>query len=223
LTGRRVRLLLVGGTLAAILIFPFSDYFRYEDTGRRTIASSSIVETLSLKDYDQISMIANGIWWIDARGGHTMGRQVLGDVMFWYPRSSWPEKPVDTGVAIGRAMQLSQTNLSSPLWIESWVDFGVVGTAFALSAWGYFARRVDRAFIQWLRFAPKGAIGAASIGAPVVAGYEFILLRGPLLQSMGRIAVFVVVVLTLTRKPPRRTHKGKAANDAHRVLPTSTA
>ena len=37
----------------------------------------SIPETLSVKDYDQLTMIANGTWYVDHHG-YSLGRQMLG-------------------------------------------------------------------------------------------------------------------------------------------------
>jgi hypothetical protein len=203
LTARTFRAILVLGAVAAVLVFPYADYFRYGPEQRHfTYARSSLVETFAGKDYDQMTMTANGIWWIHARGGHTYGRQLLGAALFWFPRSMWSGKPLDTGVTIGTDMQLpsEEINLSSPLWLEAWVDFGWIGTFVALLALGVFARRADAAF-DARRRRPGTALTAVGLVVPLIAGYELILLRGPLLQAMAYLTAMLAVTWFVTARP----------------------
>lgn len=189
------RTTLIGGAAAAVLVFPLSDVFRLSSQYRAQYGfeSRGIVENLAVKDYDQMIMIANGLWYVDDQGFH-FGEQMLGNVLFWVPRSLWPTKPVDTGVDIGTAMGAVNVNLSSPLWIELFVDFGVLGVILGFALVGYWSRRGDTAFMRQTMALPGGAT-AVSIIVPIIAGYQFILLRGPLLQSMGRLVTMTLIVL----------------------------
>ncbi len=148
-----------------------------------------------MRFYDQMVMIANGLWYSAQEGLH-FGFQMLGNALFWIPRAVWPSKPIDTGVQIGQAMGVSNTNLSSPLWIEFYIDFGWVAVIVGFAAVGYFSLRADRIF-STANAAFTGRIGALQVLVPLIAGYQFILLRGPLLQSMGRLAVIVLIVWLL--------------------------
>ena len=104
------------------------------------------------------------------------------------PRSVWPGKARDTGVMIGQWMGTVNTNLSSPVWAELWIDFGPFGMGAGLLGLGYAAARVDRRYAKRaVRRTPPGAL--ISVVVPLVAGYSFILLRGPLLQASGRVAI----------------------------------
>lgn len=143
---------------------------------------------MALKDYDQIGMFANTITFSESGPGHFYGRQLAGSVFFAVPRSVWPGKPRDTGVMVGQWMGTVNTNLSSPIWAELWLDFGPLGMGAGLLAIGYAAARVDRRYAKRAtRRSPPGSL--ISVVVPLVAGYSFILLRGPLLQASGRVAI----------------------------------
>lgn len=200
LSANRFRFVLVAGVLLAILVFPLADVFRLQDrSGPRSVEQASPVARLTVKDYDQLSMVVNGMWWVNFRGGHTDGRQILGTALFWLPRSAWESKPIDTGTEVATAMEFANNNLSSPLWIEAWVDFGTLGVLLVFVAWGFGARRIDDAFIASRPYFSASQITRAGLLLPLLAGYEFILLRGPLLQAAGRLAVMVLVVWAVTR------------------------
>ncbi|WP_419994393.1 hypothetical protein [Streptomyces boninensis] len=196
------RAALAGGVAAAVLLFPFADKFRYDAEGRAAQAeSSSVLEPLVLKDYDQTVMFANTISYVEAGQGqgrgHTLGRQFASSALFFVPRSAWPGKQLDSGVKVGQWMGMSNVNLSSPLWAELWLDFGPVGMGAGLMAVGYAAARTDR------RFAAAGHVSrdpgsVLATVVPAVAGYSFILLRGPLLQATGRMAIAVVCLMLVT-------------------------
>lgn len=56
----------------------------------------------------------------------TWGRQLLGALLFWFPRSLWEAKPVGSGHFV--AEQYSDfTNISMPWFAEGYINFGFVG------------------------------------------------------------------------------------------------
>lgn len=194
---------LVLGLVVALLLFPFADRFRYDEDGQRPLETQSVLEPLTVKDYDQVGMFANTISFADDGEGHTFGQQLAGTLLFFVPRGVWDEKPVDSGVLVGEWMGMSNTNLSSPLWAELWLDFGPMGMTAGFLGVGYLAARADRRYAQ--RTVDDPAPGAVlTVVVPLVAGYAFILLRGPLLQSSGRIAIAALclaLVTTLRSRP----------------------
>ncbi|OIJ88261.1 hypothetical protein BIV24_22040 [Streptomyces colonosanans] len=191
------RIALSLGVVVALVLFPFADRFRYDDSNYRPIQTTSPLEPLALKDYDQVGMFANTITYVRSGSGHTYGRQLAGSVLFAVPRSVWPGKPMDTGVEIGQWMGATNTNLSSPVWAELWIDFGPVGMTAGFVALGYAAARVDRRYARRaVRRAPPGSLIALTV--PLVAGYSFILLRGPLLQASGRVAIAACCIALIT-------------------------
>ncbi len=201
LSRRFFRTFLVSTIVAAILIFPYSDYFRLSDRG--AILVKPITYTLSTKDYDQTTMAANGVTYAD-QNGHTYGYQMLGAATFWVPRSIWPSKPIDTGVLIGRTIPgAGTTNLSSPLWIEAWLDFAMLGVFAIFVAVGALARRLDSNFVR-LAMKISARPTLVQVLLPFLAGYSLIVLRGPLLQASANLVVIVGICLVLC---PRRERK----------------
>jgi hypothetical protein len=182
------RTALVAGVVAALVLFPFLDRFRYDSGGAHRVQSTSVLEPLTLKDYDQVGMFANTLTFVKAGAGHSGGRQLASDVLFFVPRSVWRGKPLDSGVRVGRWMGMTNSNLSSPLWAELWLDFGPLGMTGGFLAVGYAGARLDRRYAR--RTLEEGGPGTvAAVVVPLVAGYSFILLRGPLLQAAGRIGI----------------------------------
>jgi hypothetical protein len=197
---RIFRIILTLGILAALTLFPYSDYFRNTEGTRSAVDVRSVGETISTKDYDQSIMTGNGIWWVE-NSGYTFGGQLAGAALFWVPRTFWADKPYDTGLDIGRALGGPNTNLSSPLWLEFWVDFGPVGMTLLFVGVGFGARRADDAFAAGLD-AARSYVLVADVALPLLAGFSFILLRGPLIQAMPRLTVILAVCWFLNARTP---------------------
>ncbi|MFB8206888.1 MULTISPECIES: hypothetical protein [unclassified Streptomyces] len=191
------RSVLALGVIGALVLFPYADRFRYDDEGYRPVQSSSVFEPLATKDYDQTVMFANTVTWVGTRG-HTYGRQLAGSAFFFVPRAAWSGKPEDTGVRVGQWMGMNMTNLSAPLWTELWVDFGAVGLVGGLALTGYGAARTDRRYARAVSRDGPGPGSVLAIAAPLIAGYTFILLRGPLLQAAGKLAIAALCLALVT-------------------------
>ncbi|WP_234320416.1 O-antigen polymerase [Streptomyces sp. SBT349] len=185
------------GVVIALLVFPFTDRFRYDEDGRRPVESEALLEPLVVKDYDQLNMFANTITYAADGNGHTYGEQVAGAALFFVPRGVWEGKPEDTGFLVGGWMGTSSANLSSPLWAELWLDFGPLGMSAGMLAVGYLAGRTDRRYVRRTLDDPSPG-NVLAVVVPVLAGYSFILLRGSLLQASGRIGIAVVCLLLVT-------------------------
>lgn len=194
------------GVVIALVVFPFADRFRYEEDGARQPESDSLLVPLTLKDYDQIGMFANTISYAEAGTGHTYGGQLSATALFFVPRSVWHGKPEDSGVRVGEWMGMKNTNLSSPLWAELWLDFGPLGMLGGFLGVGYLAARADRRYVRYtVDDTRPGNIPAVVI--PLIAGYSFILLRGPLLQASGRIAIAALCLVLISTFRTQPAHK----------------
>lgn len=191
---------IIGGVVAAIFLFPLSDITRRAAGAEVALQADSVWRMISTKDYDQFTMLANTIGFTGDEG-LTWGYQLLGALLFWVPRVLWPGKPLDSGVEVGQWMSSVNVNLSSPLWAEAWINFGIAGVVVVFALLGLLGRRLDAGF-------RPGALSAGSVGylgVSIFSGYMFILLRGSLLQSMGRLLILALAIAflstTLQRKP----------------------
>lgn len=197
-------LAVIGGIVAAIFLFPLSDITRRAAGAGAMVQSDSVWRMISTKDYDQFSMLANTIGFVRDEG-LTWGNQFLGALLFWVPRVIWPSKPLDSGVEVGMWMSSVNVNLSSPLWAEAWINFGVAGVVVTFVALGLLCRRLDSGF--GAKALSAGSVGY--LGVSIFSGYMFILLRGSLLQSMGRLMILALAIAylsgTVKRKPGEST------------------
>ena len=190
---------ILGGTLASILIFPLSDISRRAAGTQTPVHIDSVWTLIATKDYDQFTMLANTLGYT-ADHGFSWGMQALGPLLFWVPRVAWPQKPYDTGIEVGMWMNNANLNLSAPLWAEAWINFGLLGVVLVFVLLGVLAHRLDTGF----RTDVLGMGSVGYLGISIFAGYLFILLRGSLLQSMGRLMILVLSILILTTVANRR-------------------
>lgn len=184
---------IVSGVLASIVVFPLSDVTRRAAGTQSQLQVDSVWTMIATKDYDQFTMLANTLGYT-AEHGLSWGMQALGPLLFWVPRVIWPQKPYDTGVEVGMWMNNHNLNLSAPLWAEAWINFGLAGVVLAFLGLGILARRLDAGF----RTDTLGLGSAEFLGIAIFAGYLFILLRGSLLQSTGRLVILILSILILT-------------------------
>lgn len=192
-------LMLAGGVLASILVFPLSDVTRRAAGTGTAVQFDSVWTTIATKDYDQFTMLANTLGYTQEQG-LSWGYQALGAMFFWVPRVMWADKPYDTGVEVGMWMNSANLNLSAPLWAEAWINFGLIGLIAAFAGLGFLARRLDAGFRTDIL--SRGSVGY--LGISIFAGYLFILLRGSLLQSMGRLMILALSILILTAVADRK-------------------
>ena len=94
----------------------------------------------------------------------------------WVPRSLWPGKPVPPAEVVTRAVG-NTPNVSSPMWLEGFADFGILGALALLGAWGYVSGRSDAALRNCWATGSYHVVGA--IG-PWLGANSAILLRGSL-------------------------------------------
>ena len=190
-----MRLVIASGVILAITVFPYSDYFRTDAADRQPLDVNSLAVELATKDYDQMTMIANGVWYANTFG-HTDGSQLLSDLLFFVPHSVWPGRATDTGALIGEAMDSPNVNLSAPIWLEFWLDFSWAGLIVGFLLLGWVSSRWDSLFVH-LRRRRLTSPAVLDVALPLLAGYQFILLRGSILQAMGRMIVMAILLLVV--------------------------
>lgn len=178
-----------------LFVFPFADLFRASlDTqlSDRIAESTTISELTENGDFDAFQMVANGVDALD-RNDFQLGRQTIGALFFWVPRSIWSGKPIPTGQWIAEQQGYSFTNLSSPLWVELYIDGGLFLLVFGFIGYGYLVRTIDR----WYALSQRsGDVRVISIIVPIYAGYQFFVLRGSLMPAVAYFAPILLVAIT---------------------------
>ena len=194
---RGFRVAAAGVLVVVLVVFPYSDYFRY------TVRSQVHVESITTQfttddDYDAYQQIQTGLAMEQTTGFQP--QRLLGPPLFWLPRSYWPGKPQDTGVDIATFAGYDFTNLSAPLWIESYLWAGIPSLVAAFALLGALGRRVDEARNR-LR-ARSGTLAALLV--PAFGFYQMILLRGSLLAATAPLALLVIIPLLISTRPRPR-------------------
>lgn len=199
------RVVLVSALSALLIIFPYADYFRYALHPTSLEPMSELL--VSKGDYDASVQMVAAVDFVNGTGG-THGRQILGVFGFFVPRSMWPEKPGATGTLLAQYTGSNQVNVSSPLWIEAFVDGGYLALIVAFSILGIIASWAQ----SRVRVAGTNGATWSLLLLPLLAAYSIIILRGSLLSSIGGLVVLVFLTWFIT-KP--QTSSGRP------VLPSS--
>jgi len=197
-TRLRVQATMVGTLLAFLFVFPLVDVFRYAADSSGAARSGFFDEYLGNADYDAFWQIGNAdlLW---SEGVMTPLSQLSGSLLFWVPRSIWPDKPLDTGILLAQSRGYITQNLSAPMWAEGMVNGGFVGVVVLFLVLGYALFRMDARLPE--AFVVGGAWAIAGAVFPV---YMTILLRGSWLQATGALIVATVCTLFVAG---RRTDK----------------
>ncbi|MFH8569462.1 hypothetical protein [Streptomyces sp. NPDC017993] len=184
-------------TAVVLVVFPYSDYFRYDK--REPVQVLSLAEQFTSNgDYDAFQQIETGMDYVRTRG--FTPTSALGPPLFFVPRAAWPGKPADAGIQLARHAGYTFENLSAPLWIETymWAGFPSVVGVFALI--GAVGRRIDDIRHRLRRH--RGTLAALLV--PAFGFYQLVLLRGSLMAIVGPLALLLFIPLLITRKPGRQ-------------------
>ncbi|MFI9251604.1 hypothetical protein [Streptomyces sp. NPDC053069] len=188
---RASRAIAVGLLAMVLVVFPYCDYFRYDD--RQAVSVISPAEQFTAKgDYDAFQQLQTGIDYVREKGFSP--RSALGPVLFMVPRSVWPDKPEDTGIALARFAGYDFFNLSAPLWIESYRRAGAPAVVVVFCLLGAAGRRMDQTR-ERLRDRPDTL---AVLLVPAFAFYQFVFLRGSLLGISGPMLLTMTIPLLIT-------------------------
>lgn len=193
------RVYIWGITLLYVLVFPFLDAFRYSLDDQIYINIDNFHSLLlgnlvNNGDYDSFQQILNTINYVN-KLDIEWGRQLLGAAFFWIPRAIWINKPKESGELVAENAGYDFTFLSSPLWAEGYINFGIVGVILFLYIWG---RIVGVLSIRYLHVKS----GALFIFCIVLIPYQFFLLRGSLLSAILILspAAFLLFAMFLMSK-----------------------
>ena len=182
-----------------VSLFSFHQLAAFRRTGAADLSSQSISTNLIADpDYASPQQMMTGVRYV-AQHGYALGHQLLGSIFVWVPRSLWPGKAGGTGVLVGG--QDAGFNVSAPLWLEGFVDFGMFGVLAYLLILGVTAVRLDHAYAR--KSTRSGLMAAV---APIVASLIVFLVRGSLQPALGTVTAVLGCVALCGVYRPRRRH-----------------
>jgi oligosaccharide repeat unit polymerase len=191
------RAIVAAAVIVMVVVFPLADRFRF--TGQQAPQHLPITQQFATNGgYDSYQQIDTSVDYVSAHG-HTDGKQLLGDLLFFVPRSMWADKPKYTGEVLADEGNYASPNLSAPIWAEGYIDFGWPGVIVYLALLGWIAARLDTRYLRALG-SPDGLMTWAAF-VPMMAAFGVQIFRGPILPAMGGLTVLLMVPLLLLRKP----------------------
>jgi hypothetical protein len=205
-----------GYLLIFLLIFPYADLFRNEINPTVEVVKVSDVMTHK-GDYDAFQMLANTTEVVQLQGD-THGRQLLGALLFWVPRSIWLDKPLSSGQMVGETLGYKFTNLSCPLWGESYLNFGYAGVIVIFIFYGYISRILQRKYIQSRL---TETVTVTKLIVPFLSAYQVFLLRGDLMNGIAYVSGFLVFTILFTLRKEKELRKAYSMSTMIKVGTTT--
>lgn len=174
-----------------VAVFPLMSAFRVSldiDIFELVFGFDYRMHMVTSGDFDAFQQIVNAVVVVDLSGVR-FGSQILSAILFFIPRALWPSKSYGTGQYIAEELGYSYTNLSSPLPIEFYVDFHLLGVIVGGSLVGFFYSRISK---------------FGDLYVPLIiffVSYQTFLFRGSLLSTINfmvfAISVYFICVFIL--------------------------
>ncbi|WP_455543288.1 O-antigen polymerase [Intestinibacter sp.] len=178
--------------ISAFLIgFPLLNEFRYssfKDVLENGIKFSNFVDFFLKGDFDAYSMVCRSLK-VVSEYGNCHGKQLLGALLFFVPRSLWPSKPVGSGAVIAYYQRQYFTNISCPIMAEGIVNFGIIGVVIFAILVAFIVKYLDTLYWNGQK-ENQGKINAITILYPFYLGFFFFVCRGDLMSSFAYLVGF---------------------------------
>ena len=165
-------------------------------------------------NFDGFENLAHVISYVDQTGVF-FGWQLFGSLLFFVPRSLWPDKPTGTGDLLARDYLDSQDgNIAMPLVAEFYVNFDLIGVLVFMYFVAYINAVLDRRFkavLKLQRFPDSAGDGQQATFASywvsycVLLGVYLFILRGDLISGVSfllgmAVPLYLVARLVLVKK-----------------------
>jgi oligosaccharide repeat unit polymerase len=169
--------------LGLLVVFPFLDIFRVfsEDANVEIGLNFDMFLEGHFDSYQNFALIVS-------HNIITYGRQLLGVIFFWMPRSIWDNKPIGSGAFAAEKLNFTFDNVSANYFAEGYVNFGLIGIFLFLIVLAYATARLDA--LYW-KYAAGSRYNYFSVLYTISLGFLFFILRGDLLSSTAYAFGFV--------------------------------
>lgn len=173
----------VGGLL---LVFPFLNNFRYfsKNTEIRIGLDLKMFLAGDFDSFQNFTLIVsdNIITW---------GRQLLGVLLFWMPRSIWRDKPVGSGAFLAQQEGYFFENVSCNYFAEGYINFGFLGILLFVLLLSFLSARLDKMYWQVIYNHKSNYFHVIYM---VLIGMLFFILRGDLMSSFAYTVGFLISI-----------------------------
>lgn len=192
--------------LGLFVVFPLLNIFRVNSFSNISDISISIpnpADAFLVGDYDSYSMLARAIIFAQ-KWNITYGRQLLGNLLFFIPRSYWLDKPIGSGVMIAESYNWQFSNVSMPFIGEGYINFGFFGIIIFAFFLALITSKADYSYENNLY---KTTISVTELIYPFSLGFLFFIMRGDLLSSLSYYIGFLIPVflILMISKIPLKT------------------
>jgi hypothetical protein len=162
--------------LAIFWMFPFLDQFRAFTT-LENIRLKPLAEFFYAVHFDAYENFASAveIGWV------SYGMQLVGVLLFFFPRSLWPDKPIGSGSQVAIDSGYEFYNIAMPLLGEGYVNFGFAGVLIFSLVLVVAMQRTDDAHARAM--AHSSRISYLNCLYFYLVGALLFVLRGDLLSS----------------------------------------
>lgn len=175
-----------------MFIFPFLNQFRTFVYGQNYSLGLNL-DMFTTENFDSyqnfVRVVDNDIT--------TGGKQLLGVLLFFVPRTIWADKPIGSGAELAKQLGLYFSNISANYFAEGYLNFGYIGIFAFLTAISFTSARVDS--IYWST--KNSTANLFSFLYILTLGMFFFMLRGDLMSSfaytIGLFLSSLVVYFTL--------------------------
>ena len=133
-----------------LIIFPLLNNFRYVNNNNE-LEIFDIINGLNKNfqeaDFDAYTMLIYTVRYVSDYG-ISFGRQFLGVILFFLPRTMWEGKPIGSGNTIVDYLLIPiHGNVSNPFLAEFYINFGFFGVIFCSILMGCLFKTIDK--IYW--------------------------------------------------------------------------
>lgn len=188
----------IGFCAVFIVIFPIFASFKQvslTDFSINDVNRIGITGAYNSTDYDAYTIIPRMIVY-NSKNGITYGKQILGTIFFFVPRSIWHSKPIASGAELATAQNQWYTNISCPYISEGLINFGLIGALLFTFILGKVIQSMDKKYWYYQTKDDK-KIHYIELYYIYMIGFIIFLLRGALHHAVVYISGFLLPIVAI--------------------------
>lgn len=178
----------IGSIFGLMILMPFLDKFRRFDV--KTFNFSIDFTYLSQGTFDAYQNFVR----ILSINYISYGKQLLGALFFFIPRSIFAEKPIGSGSLVASLGNLKFDNISMPLIGEGYINFSVIGSLIFMMFFGLVSGKLDKYYWSLKNYINNHRFFNVYY---LLLGMSFFILRGDLMSSFAYTVSLVGTYIAL--------------------------